>query len=172
MDRRRYLRTVSAAAVAGLAGCAGQDADTPSNGDEDTPTATSTTEATSTPTESPTGEATTAGGGTPTDTPTPTPRPAVAAEVVVGPEGSFSFEPEEVTIAVGETVRWVWDSRGHNVKPDDIPSESDWSGTPGGGLDTFRAGHVYTHEFQVAGTFDYLCRPHRSSGMRGTVVVE
>lgn len=174
MDRRRYLRAASAAVVAGLAGCGSQDTatpgDTPAGGGESTTRGTGTP--TDTPTETPTDEGTPT--DTPTDTPTPTgtPRPAVAAEVVVGPGGDFVFDPETVTVAVGDTVRWVWESGGHNVKPDDVPSDSDWSGTPGGGLDTFDTGHVYTHEFEVAGEFDYLCQPHRSYGMRGTVVVE
>jgi plastocyanin len=66
----------------------------------------------------------------------------------------------------------VWESRGHNVKPADVPAESDWTGTEGDRGTTYPSGHVYTHTFEVAGTYDYVCVPHRTSGMVGTVVVE
>ncbi|PSP76960.1 hypothetical protein BRC81_11495 [Halobacteriales archaeon QS_1_68_20] len=74
------------------------------------------------------------------------------------------------TVGVGETVRWVWDAGGHNVKPDDVPGESDWSGTPG--QDTYGAGYEYEHVFEVAGTYRYVCLPHEDVGMTGTVHVE
>jgi plastocyanin len=180
MDRRSYLRYLAVVAAGSLAGCGGQSEGTPTStprgvDTQTSPTATATASPTPSPTPAdeatPTGTPTPADETTPTGTPTPT-GPPVAAEVAVGPGGDFVFDPETVTVAVGDTVRWVWESNGHNVKADDVPADSDWSGTPGGGLDTFATGHVYTHEFQVAGEFDYLCQPHRSYGMRGTVVVQ
>lgn len=164
MDRRRYLRRAAAALAAGLAGCGAS----PDDGTDAEPTATSTPTAEPTPTDTP----------TPTDSPTPSPTatptelPPVAAEVTVGPGGALRFDPETVSVAVGETVRWLWDSGGHNVKPSSIPSGSDWSGTTGGNTETFGAGHVYEHTFEVAGRYDYICFPHRSAGMTATVTVE
>jgi plastocyanin len=172
MDRRSYLHYLAVAAAGGLAGCGGQSEGTPTPTPRGVDTqASSTSTSSRTPSPTPTDEATPTDSPTPTDEATPT-RTPVSAEIAVGPGGDFVFEPGTVTVAVGDTVRWVWESNGHNVKPDDVPADSDWSGTPGGGLDTFDTGHVYTHQFQVAGEFDYLCQPHRSYGMRGTVVVE
>lgn len=167
MDRRRYLARVAAVATVALAGC-GESPDTPT--DDPTDTAAPATTPPGTPTSSP----------TPTDSPTPsptptataTPLPPVAAEVTVGPGSAFRFEPETARIATGETVRWRWDSGGHNVKATSTPSDADWTGTPGGDSETFDAGHVYEHTFDVAGRYDYVCVPHRSLGMEGAVVVE
>jgi plastocyanin len=148
-----------------------------------TPTATDTETATATPTdtETATRTATRRDTGTPTptrtDTATPTATAAsggdgAAVTVTVAPNGSLSFSPEEVTVAVGETVRWEWAGSGHNVEPTEVPAGADWSGTPGGGGDTYDTGYVYEHAFEVAGRYDYECVPHGSFGMVGAVIVE
>lgn len=90
---------------------------------------------------------------------------------MVGPGGSLSFEPESFQIAVGDTVLWTWDAGGHNVKASTTPEGSDWSGTPGGEFDTFGSGHTYRYRFDVAGTYEYYCAPHRSAGMTGSFTV-
>jgi plastocyanin len=69
-------------------------------------------------------------------------------------------------------VLWIWDGSGHNVKPDGIPPRSDWSGTPGGRVETFGSGYRYSHTFETPGQYDYLCVPHQSSGMRASFTVE
>jgi len=179
VNRRRYLQALAGGVAAGLAGCSGGSDGTPATSltptpDESTSTPTPTRTATDTATPTPESEATATPSPTATasPTPTPTPLPEVAAEVVVGPDASFRFDPETVEVSTGDTVRWLWDSPGHNVKPDGIPDESDWSGTPGEAFDTFGAGHVYAHTFEVAGRFDYKCNPHQSQGMVGAVLVE
>lgn len=168
MDRRKYLKQVAAIATAGLAGCSenGSPTQQPEQSPTPTPEPTGTPSPTDDPmdTESPT--------DSPTPSPTPTPRPEVAAEVTVGPGGETRFDPASVTIATGETVRWIWDSSNHNVEPEDIPDDADWTGTEGDSGKTYSAGHVYTHTFEVAGEYDYVCVPHQSLGMTGTVVVE
>jgi plastocyanin len=121
---------------------------------------------TSTPTETPTPT----GTPTPTEAATPTP-PQADRNVEVGPSGDLRFDPEEFEIAVGETVRWVWRSSGHNVKPDSIPGDSDWSGTDGGEFNTFSAGYEYTYTFETPGTYEYVCKPHESAGMTGSFTV-
>lgn len=170
MKRRRFVTAVSSIGAFGLAGCTGSE-ETPTNSPTETPTDTPT--ATVTPTEA----------GTPTDSPTPSDTPTATPEatptatpgatvVTVAPGGDFRFEPREVTVSTGETVRWVWDAGGHNVKPDDVPSESEWTGSPGGRTETHGEGFEYEHAFEVAGTYGYVCVPHESFGMTGTVYVE
>lgn len=105
------------------------------------------------------------------------------ADVIAGPDGRFVFEPEELTVSVGETVRWGFASSGHNVSG--RPAHSDVVELPDGaspfasyGADAAPLGsHVeqggtYEHAFEVTGVYVYVCVPHVSQGMVGTVNVE
>ncbi|HVF32245.1 MAG TPA: plastocyanin/azurin family copper-binding protein [Acidimicrobiales bacterium] len=70
-----------------------------------------------------------------------------------------TFDPEEVKIAVGETVRWDWAGGvQHNVVFEGFQSELQTKGS-------------YSRAFDTAGTFAYLCEVHPTT-MKGTVVVE
>lgn len=172
LDRRALLRTGAAALAAGLAGCTGTGGD-----GTDSPTAEPTSEPTGTATatssaETPTATETPGETATPTETATATPAVDPDQTVTVGPDGDFSFEPKSFTVATGDTVQWVWDSGGHNVRPGEIPSDSTWDGTPGGGGTTYAEGYTYHYTFEVAGSYGYYCAPHRSLGMTGSFTVE
>lgn len=91
--------------------------------------------------------------------------------VKVGPSGDLSFDPERVVVAPGTTVQWVWESDTHNVAVRDRPDGADWQGTGGDG-DVYDEGYEHSHTFEVAGEYEYVCVPHESAGMTGTVVVE
>lgn len=112
---------------------------------------------------------------TPTETPTatgsPTATPSPDQEVLVGPNGTLTFQPQSFTISMGDTVLWRWESGGHNVSPTEgeQPSGADW---PGKDESTYPAGTTYTYTFDVAGDYDYHCDPHRSAGMVGSFTVE
>lgn len=99
------------------------------------------------------------------------------------------FTPETITVTVGETVVWQnTSSRGHTVTAyeggipadaayfatGDFESESDaraaWNG--GGDDGMLGPGASFSHQFDVAGRYDYVCLPHERGGMIGTVVVE
>jgi len=82
--------------------------------------------------------------------------------VQVGPGGELVFEPEEVQVEPGGTVEWVWESGGHNV----LPESGDWGHEP-----LENAGYTYTHTFEEAASFEYVCTPHASAGMVGSVIV-
>jgi plastocyanin len=84
-------------------------------------------------------------------------------EVAVGPGGELVFEPEEVQIEPGDTVRWVWESDGHNVVPE---GGGDWGHEP-----LENQGFTYEHTFESAGENAYICQPHQSAGMVGTVMI-
>ncbi|MEJ7561566.1 MAG: cupredoxin domain-containing protein [Ilumatobacteraceae bacterium] len=72
----------------------------------------------------------------------------------------FNFDPAEMEVPVGTTVRWTNnDSFDHTVKADDGTFESE---TLGGG-DTFE------FTFETAGTFSYICGIHPS--MQGMITV-
>lgn len=105
------------------------------------------------------------------------------ADVIAGPDGRFVFDPEELTVSVGETVRWGFASSGHNVSG--RPDHSDVVELPDGaspfasyGADAaplgshVEQGETFEHTFDVAGVYGYVCVPHVSQGMVGTVSVE
>ncbi|WP_049898274.1 plastocyanin/azurin family copper-binding protein [Halococcus agarilyticus] len=86
-----------------------------------------------------------------------------ATEVTVGPGGSLTFDPETATIAPGSAVKFVWDSGGHNVNPDD----GDWGHQP-----IEDSGFSFTTPpFEETGSFGYVCDPHEPAGMIGTIEV-
>ena len=99
-----------------------------------------------------------------------------------------AFQPAEVTVAVGDTVVWENTSaRGHTVTAYEsaIPDEAEyfasggydgeeaareaWSSDFGGRLES---GDRYSRTFEVPGRYEYVCLPHETGGMVGTVVVE
>lgn len=113
-------------------------------------------------------------GDTPTETDAGTPTATRTPEqvVIVGPNGTFRFDPEAFSIAAGATVRWEWEDDGHNVRPSSTPDGSAWSGTPGGDDTTYDEGYTYEYTFEVPGEYEYYCAPHRSVGMTGAFTVE
>ena len=105
------------------------------------------------------------------------------ADVIAAPENEFAFEPNELTVSVGDTVRWGFASGGHNVscRPDDagvvsLPdgAEPFASYSPGDDPDVtlVERGGTYEHTFEVPGQYTYVCIPHADSGMVGTIRVE
>jgi plastocyanin len=163
MKRRDFLKGAS-----GVAGGAAATGAASSVGAAQTTTTTSGTE---------TGDGQGSGNGTATGTTvgTTTAGGGGAAgptqEVTVGPGGRLVFEPAEIEITPGTTVRWVWDSNNHNIVVDEQPEGAGWEGTEGGPGTTYDTGHTYTHTFETTGTYEYACEPHRSAGMLGTVIV-
>lgn len=105
------------------------------------------------------------------------------ADVVAGTDGRNVFEPAEMTVAVGESVTWGFASAGHNVCC--RPADSDRVGLPADaeGFASYGPdespdgsfvprGETYEHAFDVPGQYDYVCIPHASLGMTGTIHVE
>jgi len=148
MKRRDFLRATggSGTAVALGTGVAA--------GQEGTGTATGTSTGTGTASGTDTG----GGGDGPTE------------EVVVGPGGNLVFEPKTLEITPGTTVRWVWDSDMHNVVPQSQPEGASWEGKGSQGT-TFDTGTEYSHTFETLGTHEYVCTPHESAGMVGSIEV-
>jgi plastocyanin len=74
---------------------------------------------------------------------------------------NFSFQPQGVTVNVGESVTWTMKDANtqHTVTADDSSFNS-------GGLNT---GQTFSHTFTQAGSFSYHCNIHPS--MTGTVTV-
>jgi len=110
-------------------------------------------------------------GGTAENYDDGTETPAKPDLVVEVAAEKFRFTPEQFEIDVGSTVKWVWRDGGHNVRPDSIPGESDWSGTEGGDGTTYDEGHELVSTFETPGEYSYYCAPHRSLGLRGSFTV-
>lgn len=105
------------------------------------------------------------------------------ADVIVAPDGEFVFEPDELTVSVGDTVRWGFANAGHNVscRPEDadgvvLPDGAEPFASYGPEEDPdvmlVPRGDTYEHTFEVTGQYTYVCIPHAASGMVGTVHVE
>jgi plastocyanin len=84
--------------------------------------------------------------------------PALAQSTTDVTMRGFAIDPEVVTVAEGDTVRWTNDDGvAHNVSGGSFSSGNFVTGS-------------FSHTFPSAGTFDYLCTLHGS--MRATLVVE
>jgi plastocyanin len=95
--------------------------------------------------------------------------------VLVGPSGDHAFLPASLTVPLGTTVEWFWESDGHTVTsgPGGVadgefcsPDDTGCTSAP-----TSLAGTTYRHTFTKRGTFPYFCVPHYSVGMKGTITV-
>jgi plastocyanin len=102
-----------------------------------------------------------------------------AAAVVTVHVRRASFEPSDVTVHPGDTVRWVWERGRHNVVSGTVQDDK---GVADGkfcnpGADTCDAAplqgvpYTYEHTFQEIGAHPYFCTPHISMGMLGTIRV-
>ena len=79
---------------------------------------------------------------------------------------SLRFSPSEVTVQEGQAVRFVWSGQalGHNAVADDGLFDS---GEPERDVD-----YRFVFENGTAGVHQFVCEPHESVGMVGTVTVE
>ena len=94
-----------------------------------------------------------------------------AARVAVGPDGELRFAAETLVVPPGTKVTWVWESDTHNIAVRKQPDGANWQGTEGGAGDVYDTGHEYSHTFETTGTYEYVCVPHETVGMKGTIVV-
>ncbi|WP_134670478.1 plastocyanin/azurin family copper-binding protein [Halorussus marinus] len=160
MNRRTFLAATSATAVGGLAGCSSPGSDDEETTDEETtePDAETTTEATD-------GETTMAEEGG-------------AVEVAMITEGSdYYFDPIGVAVEPGTTVTFVNESGSHSstayaesnssAEVTRIPEDAEaWNSET-----LTEEGATFEHTFEVEGTYDYFCIPHKTLGMVGRIVV-
>ena len=91
---------------------------------------------------------------------------AYAADIQMGSGGNLIFEPNEVSISVGDTVTFTnGDLPPHNMQVADHPELSH------GDL-AFVAGESFDVTFPDAGDYDIQCDPHAGAGMKGVIHVE
>jgi plastocyanin len=95
------------------------------------------------------------------------------------------FDPESLTVNVGDTVIWAnSSSETHTVTAYEAklpqgapyftsgphPTEEDARAHLSEGL--IDPDERYQFTFEVPGTYEYFCLPHEGSGMKGTIIVE
>ena len=92
---------------------------------------------------------------------------SASEEVVVTVDSTnLRFSPSSVTITEGDSVRFFWSGEllAHNAVAEDGLFDSG---------DTSRnVDYTFTFEAGTNGTHQYVCEPHESVGMVGTVIVE
>ncbi|WP_424357895.1 cupredoxin domain-containing protein [Methanocella sp. MCL-LM] len=86
------------------------------------------------------------------------PATAQAATMAVDMKNNM-FTPQEITIQAGDTVTWTnQDQAKHDVNFGDFKSP------------LLSKGETYSHTFETAGTYDYVCDVHPF--MKGRVIVQ
>jgi plastocyanin len=133
----RFLLLLALIAALALAGCGGDDDETTT-----TPSGTATEEPTPAAEETEAGE----GGG---DTVTVTMK-------------NIQFDPQAVTVKVGQTVKWV--------NEDDVQHDADATSGADFNLDLIDKGGTIEWKAEAAGDVEYVCSVHPN--MTGTITVE
>ena len=91
---------------------------------------------------------------------------AKTVEVKLGTDaGMLAFEPSNITIAAGDSVKFVNNKLApHNAVFDghEELSHPDLA---------FAPGESWEETFSNPGTYDFYCEPHRGAGMVGKIVV-
>jgi len=139
------------------------------------------------------GERPDAASAGPQETATPALKPAPVpqatgtvrdVQMLMTPDGHFVFQPADLTIVVGDRVRWTNVSGGpHNVAfhPDKIPSGAKallnaamrerMSDLTGKLLIQPNATYEISFVGLPPGQYQYYCTPHEMLGMTGTITV-
>jgi plastocyanin len=92
--------------------------------------------------------------------------PVWAADVVMGAGANLVFDPADITINAGDTVRFVNEALPpHNVivKEASALSHEELAFAPG---DSFKI------TFPDSGDYTYVCGPHEGAGMTGIIHVQ
>jgi plastocyanin len=98
-------------------------------------------------------------------------------EVAMKQGAKSRFDPETVTIAAGDTVKWT--NTGfvtHTVTFDPAMAAKAADVSLPAGVQPFDSGDVeedasFSHTFAAKGAYKYICKYHEDMGMVGTVIV-
>jgi plastocyanin len=133
-----------------------------------------------------TGAATNTAGGTPATTTAGTPAPVtgtVHTVQMLGDEKGYRYEPADLTVKVGDGVKWVMVSGApHNVQFENVPADAKTqlsANMPNQLTDLSSPLLLNTNEeYQMSfagvkpGKYNYICTPHLANNMRGSVTVQ
>lgn len=98
-------------------------------------------------------------------------------EVLMKQGSKARFDPDTVTVAVGDTVKWT--NTGfvtHTVTFDPSKAQKKEDVVLPDGVapfdsDSLEEEDTFSHTFTVKGTYKYVCKFHEDMGMVGTVIV-
>jgi plastocyanin len=133
-----------------------------------------------------TGAANTAGGTTAAATTAGTPAPVtgtVHTVQMLGDEKGYRYEPTDLTVKVGDGVKWVMISGApHNVQFENVAADAKTqlsANMPNQLTDLsspllLNANEEYQMSFAGVkpGKYNYICTPHLANNMRGSVTVQ
>jgi len=91
----------------------------------------------------------------------------VSEETVITVDSTnLRFSPSDVTIQEGDSVRFFWSGEllPHNAVAEDGTFDS---GDPAREVD-----YTFMFDLGTNGTYEFVCEPHESAGMVGTITVE
>ncbi len=97
---------------------------------------------------------------------------------VVKMTSAMRYEPAQITINAGDTVRWKNSSiMSHTVTADPALAKKAGDAELPPGAQPFNSGmiglgKVFDHTFTVPGAYRYFCIPHEMHGMVGVVIVK
>lgn len=77
---------------------------------------------------------------------------------------NFQFSPANLTVTIGDTVRWVWVTGSHTTTSGTIPVNAASWDVPMNSSST-----SFDYEVTVEGTYNYVCTPHAAFGMVGSI---
>ncbi len=83
-----------------------------------------------------------------------------------------TFSPATVTINQGDTVNFVLESEHNAIQVSQLTWNANGSVALSGGFQTSFGGGMVLPEQLTPGTHFYVCTPHASFGMKGTIVVQ
>jgi plastocyanin len=82
----------------------------------------------------------------------------------------LTFQPADISVQPGDTVRWTWTGGGHTVTSgSDCTYDELYFDAPLNGDDAM---FEWTVPDDLAGTLDYFCQPHCGIDMVGTITVD
>jgi plastocyanin len=97
------------------------------------------------------------------------PANAATYEVKMGTDGGLlKFDPAELTIKSGDTVKWV----NNKLAPHNVMFEGDKGAAYNHKALLFSPGESFEETFNDSGTYSYYCEPHRGAGMVAKITVE
>lgn len=97
---------------------------------------------------------------------------------VVEMNDQLKFDPETITVKVGDSVTWTTTGAvPHTSTCDPTKASNEANISLPDGAEPWDSGNVnqgeeFSYTFEVAGEYKYICVPHELAGMVGTVVVE
>ncbi|MDJ0729576.1 MAG: plastocyanin [Crocosphaera sp.] len=95
------------------------------------------------------------------------PAAAATVEIKMGADsGMLAFEPKEVEISAGDTVKWV----NNKLAPHNVVFEKDAQYSHKSLV--FAPGESFEETFNEPGEYTYYCEPHRGAGMIGKIIVK